>query len=169
MIEQPGRIEWTEAGRARVAVGPRGGCSACDAGQGCGAGLFGRLLRRKPLTLVVSNPEALAIGRAVVLGIPELLFLRLVLRLYALPLAAGLAGAWICHQISVVSGLGGGQTDLFSLAGLIGFAGLALRFRRGEPHAASLEQQVVLSSAPQERVCAAAGRSAKRQNISNEV
>ena len=89
MIEQQARILSVEHGLAQVSVGPQSGCSACDAGQGCGAGLFGRLLRRKPISVVLPNPGGFRAGQSVVLAVSELFYLRLVARLYALPLASG--------------------------------------------------------------------------------
>jgi sigma-E factor negative regulatory protein RseC len=156
MIEQQGRIVRAENGRAWVAIGPQGGCSACDAGQGCGAGLFGRLLRRGPATLGVINTQGFSVGQAVVLGIPELFFLRLVLRLYALPLLAGLAGAVICHQVSVASGWNRGITDLLTLIGLIGCAWLVMPGRRAATSTAVIEENIGMYEATGVSNCAAA-------------
>ena len=39
----------------QVRVGGQSGCAACDAGKGCGAGLFGKLLRRNPVELELVN------------------------------------------------------------------------------------------------------------------
>lgn len=155
MIEQQGRIVRASDESAWVTIGPRGGCSACDAGQGCGAGLFGRLLQRKPLTVRVANPARLGVGRSVVLGIPELFFLRLVLRLYALPLVAGLAGAVFCHQIGVSYGLGDGVVDLITLTGLVGSAWLAMPGRRVALSEEAIEKRMTLTAAPGAASCAA--------------
>ena len=156
MIEQQGRIVRVEDGRAWIAVGPRLGCSACEAGQGCGAGLFGRLLKRKPVTLSVANPECYPVGKAVVLGIPELSFLRLVLRLYGSPLLAGLAGALICHQVCVAYGLSRAVTDFFTLVGLIGFAWLGMPQWRSSRAVGAIEEQITLGAVSEETACAAA-------------
>lgn len=127
MIEQQGRVVRAEPGKAWVVIGPQGGCSACDAGRGCGAGLFGRLLKRQPLELELDNPQDLPVGQAVSLGIQESVFLRLTMALYALPILVGLAVAWVCHYISSMAGTGPGVTDLATLAGLIAGSAIALR------------------------------------------
>jgi sigma-E factor negative regulatory protein RseC len=156
MIEQQGRIVRAEEGRAWVAIGPQGGCSACDAGQGCGAGLFGRLLRRGPATLRVINTQELRVGQAVVLGIPELFFLRLVLRLYAWPLLGGLAGALICHQVSGAFGWNRGVTDLLTLIGLVGCAWLVMPGRRAAHSAVVIEEHIGMYAAAGASNCSAA-------------
>jgi sigma-E factor negative regulatory protein RseC len=74
MIEQQGMVVATDGGRAVVRLGGRVGCPACDAGQGCGAGVFGRLLRRRAVTLECPNAVAAQQGQAVVIGLPEALF-----------------------------------------------------------------------------------------------
>ncbi len=129
MIRQSARIVSTDQGRARVRVGGQSGCSACDAGQGCGAGLFGRLLRRRPSDVEVPNPDQLAAGRAVILGIDESVYLRLVVGLYGWPLLAGLLGASLAHTGAAAWWTGSAwQSDVMAaLGGLAaGGAGLAL-------------------------------------------
>jgi sigma-E factor negative regulatory protein RseC len=157
MIEQQGRIVRIEGHRAWVEVGPGSGCSACDAGQGCGAGLFARLLRRRPMTIELENAPDFDLGRAVILGIPELFFLRLVLRLYALPLFAGLVGAWACHQISEAYGWSKGVTDLLTLAGLAGAAWATMARQRGALEARLVERQIEMNAAPESSACSSAG------------
>jgi len=130
MIEQQGRVVRVEGGRAWVRVGSTSGCSACDAGRGCGAGLFGRLLKRRPVELSLSNPDSLPVGQAVAVGVSEAVFLRLVFGLYAWPLLAGLAGALAGHQLSAYFGPERGLQDLLTLAGLMLGAAIVLR-RRG--------------------------------------
>lgn len=100
MIQQPGRVMRVEQGRARVALGPQSGCSACDAGQGCGAGLFGRLLRRQTVELTLDAPGPLRVGQAVNVGIPERSYLSLVTRLYGLPLLGALLGGTLGHSLA---------------------------------------------------------------------
>ncbi len=113
---------------AWVRVGARSGCPACDAGQGCGAGVFGKLLNRRSVEIRVENSIGAVAGQTVLLGLSETEFLALVLRLYGLPLLAGLAGAMVCHQITVMNDFGPASRDLLTLvtAGLSG--GLALRY-----------------------------------------
>ena len=108
----------------QVRVGGQSGCSACDAGKGCGAGLFGKLLRRNPVELELMNEIGARTGQSVQLGLSETLFMKLVFKLYGWPLMAGLAGAVSGHQLAVAKGAGAGLLDLATLAGAC--AGLAL-------------------------------------------
>lgn len=116
MIEQQGRVTAVSGTRVRVRMGGTSGCTACDAGRGCGAGIFGRLLQRRPVELDFENHVGAGIGQAVMVGLPEALFLRLVLRLYLLPLLAGLAGAVAGHYLVYRTGLQGAAVDLGALA-----------------------------------------------------
>ena len=133
MIRQSARILSTDQGRARVRVGGQSGCNACDAGQGCGAGLFGRLLRRRPSDVEVPNPDELAAGRAVILGIDESVYLRLVVGLYGWPLVAGLLGAFLAHTGAAAWWPASAwQSDLLAAIGGLaaGGASLALTHRQ---------------------------------------
>ena len=156
MIEQQARILSVEHGLAQVSVGPQSGCSACDAGQGCGAGLFGRLLRRKPISVVLPNPGGFRAGQSVVLAVSELFYLRLVARLYALPLASGLVAAWLCHQIGKISGSGRGVTDLLALAGLAGGIWLVMALGRKSKDMVGVESMIQLRQAVAPARCASA-------------
>lgn len=131
MIEQRGRVIATEKGRASVRIGGTTGCSACDAGRGCGAGIFGRLLQRRPVTIELENEIDAECGNAVILGLPESIFLRLVLRLYLAPLLAGLAGAVAGHYMSGILDTGTAGSDVLTLVGaIVGGAVIVLRNRR---------------------------------------
>lgn len=117
MIEQQGCVVGLEGDRALVRVGAASGCPACDAGKGCGAGVFGRLLQRKPVVLNLANRIAARDGDVVRVGIPERVFLVLVTRLYLLPVVMGLAGAAIGHHVGVISSAGGLGLDLAAFVG----------------------------------------------------
>lgn len=95
MIEQRGRVTELDGEHAWVKIGGQSGCPACDAGEGCGAGLFGRLLNRSEARVRIRNEACAQPGEAVVLGLDEGAYLALVLRLYGLPLVAGLGGAML--------------------------------------------------------------------------
>ena len=121
MIEQQGKVVAVSNGNARVRLGGTSGCSSCDAGRGCGAGVFGRLLKQRPVLLELENHVNAEQDQAVVVGIPEALFLRLSLRLYLLPLLAAIAGAAFGYYLSFTIGTGAVVADVFTL--LCGFAG----------------------------------------------
>lgn len=123
MIEQQGRVVAAQDGHIEVRVGASAGCGACEAGKGCGAGLLGRLLRRKEVVLAFENEIGAAVGQAVVVGLPEPVFLRLVLRLYLYPLLAALGGAIAGQFLAVHLQFSELTTDLAVLSGglLAGF------------------------------------------------
>lgn len=133
MIEQQGKVVDAEGGRISVRLGASTGCSACDAGKGCGAGVFGRLLRRKPVVLDFENAVDAAPGQAVVVGLPESLFLALVRRLYLYPLLGGLAGAVAGHLAAASLGWPAGATDLAALVTGLVAATLVIRLGRRRP------------------------------------
>ena len=87
-----------------ISIGAKAGCTACESGNGCGAGIFIRLWRRNSVLLTMENTLTACPGQSVIVGIPEQTFLRLVARLYVLPVLAVLAGAvmghWLTLQIS---------------------------------------------------------------------
>jgi sigma-E factor negative regulatory protein RseC len=114
-----------------VRIGGQTGCDACDEGKGCGAGLFGKLLRRNPVELKLANVINAREGQAVRLGISESLFLRLVLRLYGWPLIAGFAGAAIAYRIATSFGSSDGMSDLATIAGAcLGLAAVLIFWNR---------------------------------------
>ena len=131
MIEQQGRITGISGSRVNVRMGGTSGCSACDAGRGCGAGIFGRLLQRRPVELEFDNHLGAETGQAVIVGLPESMFLSLVLHLYLFPLLWGLAGAVAGHYLSYRAGLPGGAVDLVALAAGIGAAWLVIKRNTG--------------------------------------
>lgn len=133
MIEQQGRVVGLDGADALVAVGGRSGCAACDAGRGCGAGIFGRLLDRFDEPIRVPNSLGLAPGQVVKIGLTENAFLGLALRLYGVPLCLGLLGgtaAWLLFLTP--TGRSGWMVDAAVLAGaaLSGAWGLRRARRR---------------------------------------
>ena len=135
MLEQQGRVIAAAAGRISVRLGGRSGCAACDAGRGCGAGVFGRLLRRRPLELEFENHLDAHVGEAVVVGVPEAWFLRLTARFYLIPLLAGLAGAALGTYLSLVMQADAALRDLVALATAVAAGALAAAVgrRRARP------------------------------------
>lgn len=130
MISQQGRVVAVNGDEVAVRIGGVSGCPACDAGKGCGAGIFGRLLRNRQTTVQVSNSIHATSGQTVQLGISERSFLALVFKLYAWPLLAGLLGAIIGFAVATRSNQQGLALDMWSLiAGLVA-AGIVLNWNR---------------------------------------
>lgn len=119
MIEQQGQVVALSGSRVSVRLGGKSGCSACDAGKGCGAGVFGRLLQRKPVVMDFENGIDAACGQGVIIGLPESLFLRLLLRFYLYPLLAGLVGAIAGYVLATRLEAGPLGADALTLAGAI--------------------------------------------------
>ena len=130
MIEQQGLIVAVSGGTASVRLGGKSACTACNAGKGCGAGIFGRLLKRKPVVLELQNGPGARVGQSVMVGLPETLFLRLVFKFYLFPLLAGLAGAVIGHYISVKLQAGPVASDGLALLGAVLAGAFALIWNR---------------------------------------
>lgn len=130
MLEQQGQVVATAAGRVSVRLGGRSGCAACDAGRGCGAGVFGRLLRRRPVILEFENHLDARPGQGVVVGVAEAWFLQLVARFYLLPLLAGLGGAAFGHYLSVKMQLDPWARDVAALTGALIAGAAAFRWGR---------------------------------------
>ena len=126
MIEQQGRIVGVVDGRARVRLGGMSGCTSCDEGRGCGAGVFGRLLKRNPVELELENSIGASTGQGVMVGVSERVYLKLVGRFYLLPLFAGLVGAAVAFYLSGLMALSPGAADAVSLMGGMGCAAVAV-------------------------------------------
>lgn len=137
----------TVAGQAWVRVGGQSGCPACDAGQGCGAGIFARLMNRRPVDIEVPNDLGASPGATVTLGITERLYLALVWRLYGIPLLAGLLGGMLAWQAWAATMPEGLLPDLVTLAGGLAGAMLAYRLsaRRLRSRAANLPLRLIES------------------------
>lgn len=131
MIEQTAVLTRTSGDRAWVRLGGQSGCPLCDAGQGCGGGLFGRLLRRRPVEVEVVNRIQAVPGQPVLLGLPESTFLSLVFSAYGWPLLAGLAGALLSHQIGGTWLPQGAWLDGLTLAGALAASALLWRAQAG--------------------------------------
>jgi sigma-E factor negative regulatory protein RseC len=130
VIEQQGRVVNVQDGFAAIRLGGTGGCASCDAGKGCGAGVFGRLLKRSPMTVNLENTVNARQNQPVLVGIPESLFLKLVARFYLYPLLAGLAGAGAGNYLASQANLGAATVDLFTLlCGLVSGMLILIRLR----------------------------------------
>ena len=129
MIEQQGVIVAVSGEIASVRFGGNSACTMCNAGKGCGAGVFGRLLQRKPVVLELFNRPDARLGQAVMVGLPEALFLHLVFSFYLFPLLAGLAGAALGYYISVKLQADTAVSDSLALLGAILAGSFALLWK----------------------------------------
>lgn len=128
MIEQNVQVLRCHDERIWVRMGSQSGCTACDNGEGCGAGLFSRLLKRKPVVIeLAGNDLEVEAGQMLTLAFPERVFIRLVLASYGWPLLAALAGAILGHGLSVWLEFGPAMIDLGSLLGAVLAGGLVMR------------------------------------------
>ena len=135
MFTHSGRIVAVDDRHVRVCVTPRPGCARCEAGQGCGGGLFGRLVSRGESELTVRRPSGrVAPGDAVRIGVPARSLVRASIVVYGLPLVGLLvgsaAGGWLAGADA--GAIAGGVVGLVSgiLAGRAaagGKDGLGLR------------------------------------------
>lgn len=98
MIEQYGEVVSRNRDSARVRCSPAH-CEACEAGRGCGAGLFSRLVPRQPRDVPAANPRDFPVGTPVVVGVEESDLLSGALNLYGRPLVGLIAGALIGSAI----------------------------------------------------------------------
>jgi len=100
MIEQNVQVVRCRDERLWIRMGSQSGCTACDNGQGCGAGLFAKLLQRKPVVIELDrNGLDVEAGQMVTLAFPEQVYVKLVLASYGWPLLAALAGAFAGHSL----------------------------------------------------------------------
>lgn len=169
MISQQGRVVAIEDGEAVVRVGGTSGCAVCDAGRGCGAGIFGRMLRKRPVEVRVINRIGANEGQAVQLGISERKYLELVFCLYAWPVIAGLLGAAIGFALASRLGLAGGLADLWALVPAVLCGGLALvrgRRKLGEFPLGDAVHLMSVAASDQASKCAAATPDRQRQTVS---
>ena len=100
MIEQNVQVLRCDNKNLWVRMGTRSGCSACDNGEGCGAGLFSKLMRRKPVTLKLKREDVkVEAGQMLTLAFPEQVYLKMVFASYGWPLIAALAGAFAGYNL----------------------------------------------------------------------
>lgn len=93
MIEERVTVERLDAGHAWVVAGSREGCPRCEAGQGCGGGVLGKMTRQKVRRVRVRNPLTnLRIGDAVIIGLDESALMTASIVMYLVPLLLMLAG-----------------------------------------------------------------------------
>lgn len=149
-ITERARVLRVEAGIAWVSCESQAGCARCAAGQGCGGGIFSKLLRGRLEELPVPTDLALAPGDFVLIGLAQSAVQNASLLLYGLPLAGvilGALGGWLL-----------GASDPATFLGLAaGFAAGLLLARRGARRLAgsSSLQPVLLRKLAEGEPCSA--------------
>ena len=112
MIEQQGQVVRLQQENVFVRVGATTGCLSCESGKGCGGGIFARLVPKKPVTLEVpittQSPQP-KIGQQVLLGIPDVFFLKWTALLFGAPLVA--ADKRICAAVLGLMGTVGSNEE----------------------------------------------------------
>lgn len=121
MIEQNVQVVRCQDERLWVRLGSQSGCSACDNGTGCGAGLFTKLLRQKQVVLELARGGIDVVpGQMLTLSFPEQVYMKLVFTYYGWPLLAALVGASAGYGLSFRLGFGPALVDAATLvAGLL--------------------------------------------------
>ena len=127
MIEQNVQVLRCDRESLWVRMGTQSGCTACDNGKGCGAGLFAKLIQRKPVILKLARNEIrVEAGQMLTLAFPEQLYMKLVLVSYGWPLMAAIAGALAGYSLAAWAGLQVVAIDAAALTGGVLAAWLTL-------------------------------------------
>jgi sigma-E factor negative regulatory protein RseC len=136
MIEQNVQVVRCQGDRLWVRMGSQSGCTACDNGNGCGAGVFAKLLRGKAVVIELArNDLSVEPGQMLTLAFEEQVYIKLVLASYGWPLLAALAGAYAGHGLSTWLEFGPLLVDAGALSAGLLFGGIALRLIKNRRNA----------------------------------
>jgi positive regulator of sigma E activity len=155
-MKRRGQIIHLDTQELTVRVG-RAGCERCEAGHGCGAGLFNRLLApgyfdiTLPLSVMAkqkfadqTEPDQLNVGQWLNLFIDERLMLQLALRVYGLTLLAFLVVAGLAFGLAQLWLQGFWLDIVVLLSGLLA-AGLLWQRFAAMPHLKTEDLVTVVS------------------------
>ena len=118
MIEQNVQVLRCAEEQIWVRMGSQSGCTACDSGNGCGAGVFAKLLQRKPAIIELPRQQVdVKPGQMVTLAFPEQVYLKMVLAYYGWPLVVALMGAAAAYGFGTWLQLGMVTLDVITLLG----------------------------------------------------
>ena len=146
MIEQNVRLLRCSDEKLWVRMGSQSGCTACDNGKGCGAGLFARLMQREPVILELAREGLeVKVGQMLTLAFPEKLYLKLVFVSYGWPLLAALAGAIIGYMVGTGLQLIPVLIDVLTLAAGILAAWIIMRYNRTQTITTSILSSLDIS------------------------
>ena len=93
MVEEQAVVVVLKDEMAMLEVIRRKPCGLCGQTRGCGASMWGKLLRHRPRIFKALNRIDAKVGDFVVVGVEEQALLRSALLVYGIPLLALLAGA----------------------------------------------------------------------------
>lgn len=120
---QRGTVSQVSDGRIKISFSAVQHCRRCLKGEGCGAGVFGRLFARRGAELWLQTDQDFRPGQAVRVGVEDRQLMRAALLLYGLPLlafilAAGLAANFLDGNAgadlgALISGLAAGGFSAF--------------------------------------------------------
>ena len=128
MIEQNVQVVRCKDERIWVRLGSQTGCTSCDNGKGCGAGVFTKLLQGKPVILELARSDMIVEpGQMVTLAFSEQVYIKLVLASYGWPLLAALVGAFAGHSLGTWLEFGSALVDVSALSGGLLVAALFMR------------------------------------------
>lgn len=121
MLEEQATVLAVESGAVWVEADRQAGCERCEAGQGCGGGVLGRLVKRGTSRVRALNEIGnLHAGDQVVIGLDERLLVRGSLMTYMLPLLCMLAAAIAADQLLQTTDLAVAAAGMLGLgAGLL--------------------------------------------------
>ncbi len=133
MIEQSVQVVRCEDESVWVRLGGVSGCSRCDSGKGCGAGVFAKLLQRKPVLLELKRQDiSVKPGQMVSLSFPEQVYLKLVLDYYGWPLLMALVGAFAGYRLGLWLQFGPVLLDVSTLVVGLLAGGIVLRLKKSQ-------------------------------------
>ena len=157
MIEQNVQLVRCQGDRIWVRLGSQTGCTACDNGKGCGAGLFAKLLQRKPVMIELERNDIDAVpGQMVTLTFPEKVYLKLVMAYYGWPLLLVLTGAIAGHGLGTWLQLSPAWIDAITFIGAVVTGGFFIRFiemRSNESRIVNSLQTTVCYSSDTPNMC----------------
>jgi len=161
MIEQNVQVVRCDDERIWVRMGSQVGCPACDSGKGCGAGVFSRLLQRKPVTMELARNEMnIRVGQMVTLAFPERVYLNMVLTYFGWPLVSALIGAFAGFGFGSWLQFSALMLDFSTLAGGLSAGGLAmytLRTRKAAGTVLDAMQVAVFYPSSTPNMCSGSG------------
>ena len=151
MIEQNVQVVRCAEQNIWVRLGSQSGCTACDNGKGCGAGVFAKLLQHKPAIIKLPQQGVdVEPGQMVTLAFPEQVYLRMVLIYYGWPLLAALAGAATAFGLGSRLQLGSVMLDIITLLGGVLAGGILMsvlrKFKRADALLESLQMAIYYPS-----------------------